>query len=82
MMMKTETIPLFQSGLDYSIIDPSLFHAADNARSLLNQTSILNLIYGLLALLFLFLVIGTLWEFWKRSGRKQEMDVMQPSGIK
>ncbi|CAB3993744.1 Potassium voltage-gated channel subfamily F member 1 [Paramuricea clavata] len=71
-----------EDGLDYSVIDPSLYHTAENARSLLNQKSILNLIYGLLVLLFIFLVTGSLWEFWKRSNaRAEKMTSMEPVEI-
>ena len=70
-----------ESGLDYSVIDPSLYHTAENAKSLLNQKSILKLVYGLLAVLFIFLIAGSFWEFWKSRVRSEKMTTMEPSEI-
>ncbi|XP_028393849.1 uncharacterized protein LOC114518121 [Dendronephthya gigantea] len=70
-----------ESGLDYSEIDLSLYHTAEDARSLLNQSSILYTIYGCLGLLFIFLVLGSTWEIWKHTERSKSMDTMEPSEI-
>ena len=67
--------------INYSIIDPSKYHTTDDARSLLNQNSIQVFIFALIALLVIFFVVGSLWEYWKHKNYvKEKMETMTPKG--
>ena len=67
--------------INYSIIDPSKYHTTDDARSMLNQNSILLIIFALITLLVIFFVVGSLWEYWKhKNNAKASMETMSPEG--